>query len=106
MSETVSDPGNPGLQVTDDLEKAHRRAVGAAMAGMSDAGLHAMRLTGSGVPMLAEAAVSSATPFLRAPLLARISSALRLHPPGGQPSELCPSCSEPVPCSTAQVLRW
>jgi len=94
------------LPGTEELEHAHRRAVGAAVAGMSDSGLRTGRLTGSGVPVLAEAAVSSATPFLRAPLLARISSALRLHPPGGESFELCPSCGELVPCSTARVLRW
>jgi len=88
------------------LEEAHDRAVGAAVAGLCDAGLGGIRLTGTGVPVLAQAAVSSATPFLRAPLLARISAALRLHPPGGELGDLCPGCGTTVPCETARVLQW
>ncbi len=84
---------------TEDLEAAHRRGVGAASAGLQDAALGAIRLTGSGVGTLAEAAVSSATPFLRAPLLSRIGRVVALHrpPPAGG---ACPSCSEPAPCAT------
>jgi hypothetical protein len=79
--------------------------VGAAIAGMSDAGLARSRLTGPLVPVLAEAAVTSATPFVRAPLLARISGALRLHPVAGVDGGECPTCALPAPCPTAQALR-
>ena len=89
-----------------DLEAAHRQGVGAATAGLQDAALGAVRLTGSAVPVLADAAVTSATPFLRAPLLGRISAALLLHPPGGDPGDRCPTCDVEVPCDTARVLRW
>ncbi len=51
---------------------------------------------------LAEAAVSSATPFLWAPLLARIADSLALHSPAdGGP---CPTCDVPAPCPTALAL--
>ena len=86
-------------------EQAHRYGVGAAEAGLRDAGLGRARLTGPLVPVLAEAAVTSATPFLRAPLLARISAALLLHPVAGDESGACPSCSAPAPCRTAQALQ-
>jgi hypothetical protein len=56
------------------------------------------------VPVLAEAAVSSATPFLRAPLLSRLSRIRLLHPPGGVDGS-CPSCSAPAPCPTAKELE-
>jgi hypothetical protein len=79
--------------------------VGAAIAGLSDAGLGHSRLTGPLVPVLAEAAVTSATPFLRAPLLARISRALRLHPPAGTDRGYCPTCEVPAPCATARELQ-
>ena len=83
-----------------DLEVAHQQAVRAATAGLSDAALGRQRLSGTGVPTLAEAAVSSATPFLRAPLLARLSRVRLLHPTqagdGG-----CPTCRVPAPCPTA-----
>jgi hypothetical protein len=88
------------------LESAHARGVAAAVAGMSDAALGAARLTGPGVAGLAEAAVTSATPYLRAPLLARMSAVLRLHPQGGEPGELCGTCGAEVPCPTAQALQW
>jgi hypothetical protein len=87
-----------------DLEQAHGYAVGAASAGLQDAGLGPVRLTGSAVPVLAEAAVSSATPFLRAPLLSRLSRIRLLHPPGGVDGS-CPSCSAPAPCPTAKELE-
>ncbi len=74
-----------------ELEQAHRYGVGAAVAGLSDAGLGPLRLAGGTVPVLAEAAVTSATPFLRAPLLARISRALLLHPPAGTEQRQCPT---------------
>jgi hypothetical protein len=89
-----------------DLERAHERGVGAAVAGLCDPGLGALRLTGAVVPVLAQAAVTSATPFLRAPLLARISAALLLHPPAGDEEESCPTCLQEAPCATAQALRW
>ena len=90
----------------NDLETAHRRGVGAALAGLQDAGLGALRLTGPGVPVLAEAAVSSATPFLRQPLLGRISAALLLHPPEGDADGACPTCGSAAPCGTARALQW
>lgn len=88
-----------------DLEQAHRYGVGAATAGLCDPGLGAGRLTGPLVQLLAEAAVSSATPFLRAPLLARISQALLLHPVAGDQDGCCPTCRLPAPCGTARALR-
>ena len=68
------------MSLSEQLETAHRFGVLAAMAGLQDAALEEIRLTGPDVPRLADAAVSSATPFVRAPLLARISRALLLHP--------------------------
>ena len=88
-----------------DLEQAHRYGVGAAVAGLSDAGLGAGRLAGARVPVLAEAAVTSATPFLRAPLLARLSRARLLHPVAGDEQGACPSCGVAAPCPTAAELR-
>ena len=87
------------------LEQAHRYGVGAAEAGLRDAALGPLRLTGPGVPLLADAAVTSATPFLRAPLLARISAALLLHPAAGEDSGACPTCGGPAPCATAVALQ-
>jgi hypothetical protein len=86
-----------------DFEQAHRHSVGAAAAGLRDAALGAVRLAGTAVPLLAEAAVCSATPFLRAPLLARISAALLLHASG--PDGRCPTCGVAAPCPTAHTLR-
>lgn len=88
------------------LEAAHRHGVRAATAGLQDAALGGLRLTGPGVPTLAEAAVSSATPFLRSPLLGRMSAALVLHPPAGTGSGRCPTCLAPAPCPTAEALLW
>jgi hypothetical protein len=90
--------------LVEDLERAHLSGVAAATAGMRDAALGASRLTGPGVPLLADAAVSSATPYLRAPLLARISAALLLHPTGGDEDGQCPSCAVLAPCATSQGL--
>lgn len=90
----------------DELEEAHRRAVGAASTGLQDSHLGGLRLTGSGVPVLAETAVTSATPYLRAPLLGRMSAALLLHPPGGEAGARCPTCGTAVPCATAEALAW
>jgi len=89
-----------------DLEQAHDYGVGAASAGLQDAALGALRLTGSAVGQLADAAVTSATPFLRAPLLGRISAALLLHPPAGDGAGTCPTCATAAPCDTARALRW
>ncbi len=86
-----------------DLEQAHGYAVGAAVAGLQDAGLGRLRLAGAAVPVLADAAVTSATPFVRAPLLARLSRVRLLHPPQGDDGR-CPSCAVPAPCPTAQEL--
>jgi hypothetical protein len=86
-----------------DLEVAHGYAVGAATAGLQDAGLGPLRLTGSAVRVLADAAVSSATPFVRAPLLSRLSRVRLLHPPDGEEGR-CPSCRVPAPCPTAEEL--
>ena len=86
------------------FERAHASGVGAAMAGMQDPALGGLRLTGAGVRTLAEAAVSSATPFLRAPLHARISGALLLHPPAGDETGRCATCGTAAPCATAKAL--
>ena len=91
--------------LTGDLEFAHRQGVIAAGHGLQDAALGRLRLTGSGVGVLAEAAVSSATPFLRAPLLCRIFNALRIHPVQGDDEGQCPTCGVPAPCQTAQELN-
>lgn len=84
--------------LAQDLDVAHAQGVSAAGAGLCDAGLGAVRLSGDGVPLLAEAAVTSATPFLRAPLLARLSGVRRLHPDA---VDDCPTCGVPAPCPTA-----
>jgi hypothetical protein len=88
-----------------DLDEAHSLGVGAASAGLQDAALGPARLTGDGVRLLADAAVSSATPYLRAPLLSRIARVLLLHPAAGDLDTTCPTCDEPVPCTTAQALH-
>ena len=106
MSTPVPGATAPGpTRAARDLEQAHRYGVGAAVAGLCDAGLAASRLAGPLVPVLAEAAVTSATPFLRAPLLARISGAIRLHPVAGAADGRCPTCAVPAPCATARELR-
>jgi len=89
--------------LAQELEQAHRDGVGAGIAGLQDAALGARRLRGPAVPVLAEAAVSSATPFLRAPLLGRISAALLLHT---ATDGVCPTCLVESPCPTVQALRW
>jgi hypothetical protein len=85
-----------------ELERAHTFGVGAASAGLQDAGLGPVRLTGTAVPVLAEAAVTSATPFLRAPLLSRLHRVRRLHTPTGD--VLCPACGVTSPCPTVKEL--
>jgi hypothetical protein len=97
-----------------ELERAHAYGVGAALAGLQDPGLGPVRLTGTAVPVLAEAAVTSATPFLRAPLLSRLHRVRRLHTPtsadggpdGGSDSSVrvCPTCRVPAPCPTVEEL--
>ena len=89
-------------QLAIELEQAHGEGVAAASAGLQDPGLGAARLTGTAVPLLAEAAVSSVTPFLRAPLLSRLHRARRLHT--GAAGAPCPTCGVPVPCPTAEAL--
>lgn len=87
-----------------DLESAHRDGVQAASAGLQDPALGPVRLTGTSVRELAEAAVTSATPYLRAPLLGRMSAALALHPSDGDEDGMCPTCADTAPCATAQTL--
>jgi hypothetical protein len=86
-----------------DLEQAHRNATGAAVAGLRDAALGPLRLTGHAVLVLADAAVTSATPFVRAPLLSRLSRVRLLHPAAGVDGT-CPSCRVPAPCATASEV--
>lgn len=101
MSNATTTP----TRLTSELEIAHRQGVIAAGHGLQDAALGALRLTGPGVCLLAEAAVSSATPFLRAPLLSRIFNALRIHPVQGDDEGQCPTCRVSAPCRTAQELN-
>ena len=103
MTSTMERPTATALTV--ELEAAHGYGVGAATAGLQDAALGGLRLAGPAVRTLAEAAVSSATPFLRAPLLGRISAAGRLHPLAGDDSGSCPSCRTAAPCATARELQ-
>jgi hypothetical protein len=88
----------------EDLEFAHRRAIAAATARLQVAALGSIRLTGSAVPELAEEAVSSATPYLRAPLLNRIARVLALHTVPVAPGTQCPTCGVPAPCPTVLEL--
>jgi hypothetical protein len=89
----------------DQLEHAHGLGVTAADKGLRDAALGTARLTGPNVTLLAEAAVSSATPFLRAPLLIRLSAVARLHPAVGDMSGNCPTCRVNSPCATALEVQ-
>jgi hypothetical protein len=104
----ASGPGRrePAGLLQGDLERAHGMAAGAAAAGMADAALGELRHRGDGIDALALAAVTSATPFLRAPLLARLSAAAMLHPGAGDADGLCPTCGVPAPCPTALALGW
>jgi hypothetical protein len=97
-------PQPPGA-LARDLETAHGRGVGAAIAGMQDPALGGVRLAGPAVAALADAAVTSATPFLRAPLLARLSHVLVLHPPAGDETGQCATCGISAPCPTAQAVQ-
>lgn len=84
---------------------AHRQAVAAAIAGMRDPALGGARLTGAGVSAVAEAAVSSATPFVRAPLLAAIAEALRFHPAVDESgARRCSTCAVAAPCASRRAL--
>jgi hypothetical protein len=104
MTTTAPSAGmNP---LTRDLDRAHGFGVSAAEAGLQDPGLGVMRLTGRNVHSLADAAVTSATPFLRAPLLSRLAGVRRLHSAASADGAECPSCRVPVPCPTAQELQW
>ena len=105
-AETAPAPRRAPTPARAQLEQAHARAVQAAVSGMCDAALGALRVAGTGVPRLAEAAVTSATPYLRAPILSRVSAALRLHPLGGDADDSCPTCGTVVPCDTARALAW
>jgi hypothetical protein len=105
MTTTADRPAGRQRFLSRALEEAHRSGVHAASAGMQDAALGGLRLTGSSVDTLAEAAVSSATPFLRAPLLARISAVLLMHPVASNEGD-CPTCHETVPCATSRTLQW
>ncbi|NKX54032.1 hypothetical protein [Arthrobacter mobilis] len=98
-------PQQPAGALARELESAHGRGVGAAIAGMQDPALGSVRLTGSAVAVLADAAVTSATPFLRAPLLARLSHVLVLHPPAGDTGGDCTTCGTPAPCPTARAVQ-
>jgi glycosyltransferase involved in cell wall biosynthesis len=89
-----------------DLELAHGPAAAAAKAGLQDPALARLRLDGPAVSVLADAAVSSATPYLRAPLLARMSAALLLHPSSGDENGRCVTCNTAAPCDTALALKW
>jgi glycosyltransferase involved in cell wall biosynthesis len=89
-----------------DLEFAHGSAAAAAAAGLQDSALGGLRLAGSAVATLADAAVSSATPYLRAPLLARMSAVMLLHPLSGDENGRCATCGTPAPCATAEALKW
>lgn len=91
--------------LTTALDVAHERAVRAAANGLADPGLGDRRLAGPEVLLLAEAAVTSATPYLRAPLLARMSAVLRLHSVDVEPGAVCEGCGAPSPCPTVQELR-
>ena len=102
----MGDESTRAAETRADFDRAHGRGIAAAIAGLQDPALGGNRLTGEAVTELAEAAVSSATPFLRAPLLARISAVLLLHPPGGNDEGVCTTCRISAPCPTAQVLRW
>jgi hypothetical protein len=87
-----------------ELDEAHARAVVAATAGLADPALGPLRLSGAGVAELADAAVSSATPFVRAPLISRLQAVRVLHPGPRDGPAACPSCGVPTPCPTAVAL--
>lgn len=93
-------PG-PSGSLAHDLDDAHQLGVAAAANGLQDAALGRQRLTGAGVEQLAAAAVASATPFVRAPLMSRMWDVRRLHPRVGT---TCPTCGTATPCATAEAL--
>jgi hypothetical protein len=100
------DDSRPMARLTPDLDNAHRHGVAAAANGLQDPALGRRRLTGPAVDELAEAAVTSATPFLRAPLLSRLAAVRTLHHPTTQHPSTCPTCKVPVPCPTTTRLAW
>jgi hypothetical protein len=91
--------------LTLELEEAHRRGVQAAVAGLCDTSLGEAQLAGTTAPLLAEAAVSSATPYLRAPLLGRLSAVSLLHGAGMETGTICPSCGQVSPCQTQAAIQ-
>jgi hypothetical protein len=93
--------GPAGRLAVSQADPVHHAATQAAVAGLTDAALGSSRLHGPLVETLADAAVASATPFVRAPLLARLSAVERLHPRSGDASGSCPSCGVAAPCPTA-----
>jgi hypothetical protein len=100
MSDAITDKAGIGA----DLDRAHGRGVGAAIAGLQDPALGGSRITGHAVGKLAEAAVSSATPFLRAPLLPSV----RQHPfcaPRCWPAFPQPSCCTRPEAMTKESAR-
>lgn len=88
--------------VAHELLEWHVRATSAASAGLQDAALGDIRLSPSSIEILADAAVASATPFIRAPLLQVISHVRLLHPATG----VCTHCHVPAPCVTAAAVAW
>ncbi len=101
MTRLLTEVPTPAGSPANDLHEAHRLGVEAAVNGLQDAALGRARLTGPGVSSLADAAVASATPFVRAPLLSRLSDVGRLHP---RVDGTCPTCGTPAPCATAESL--
>ncbi|WP_461475538.1 family 1 glycosylhydrolase [Microbacterium sp. HJ5] len=91
----------PVERLTVRTVASHRAATRAAIAGLRDPALGSARLTGPLVEILADAAVASATPFIRGPLLARLAAVERLHPYAGDETGSCPNCRVPAPCVTA-----
>ena len=87
-----------------DLEQAHRRAVGAAATGLQEAHLGGLRLTGSGVPVLAETAVTSATPTCGRRCSAGVGGAAAA-PAGGEAEDRCPTCGTASPARPRRCCR-
>jgi hypothetical protein len=97
---TVLDAATGSLAKSQS-DPVHRAATQAAMAGLQDAALGRARLHGTTLRQLADAAVTSATPYLRAPLLSRLSAVQRQHPVDGDEDGACPTCGVSAPCPTA-----
>ena len=88
---------------TAPVDPHHAAAVAAAHEGLCDPALGALRVPSADAGALAEAAVSSATPFVRGPLLSRMAEALLLH--SGGADGVCRECARPSPCPTTVLLR-